>query len=95
LNARAAADKAAREALAAAEAARQAVAAVASIPGFMDGAHSFVGLRAEGFELWQDSSEAGDAVDAEAYGSMTVLPAGASFRMDGNGNLWLEMLFTG
>jgi hypothetical protein len=94
-NAQAAADFAAREALAAAEAARQAIAAVASIPGFMDGAHSFVGLRAEGFELYQDCSESGDAVDADDYGYMTVLPAGATFRMDGAGNLRLEMLFTG
>jgi phage FluMu protein gp41 len=89
--ARAAEDMAARKALAAEEAARRAIEAVESIPGFMDGAHSFIGLRAEGFELFEDRSEDGDEPDAADYLYMTVLPAGAEFRMDDTGNLRLDI----
>ena len=87
-----AADNSCECATAAIEAARRAEEAAAAIPGFSNNVHNFVGLRVEGFTLFQDKSEDGDEMRAADYGYMTLLPVLSNFRLR-EGALILEQPF--
>ncbi len=83
------ADQSGQSAGQAAEAVRQAVEIVGGIEGFAHNVHNFLGLRVEGFTLYQDRTENGDHIRAEDYGFMNLLPILAEFKLR-DGALILE-----
>lgn len=63
------------------------------LPGFINGAHAFFGLRMEGSCLMLDKYEDGEEIDTAQYGYTAVLPAEAQFYLE-DGSIKVRLPFT-